>query len=85
MHCISTATFGAMLGLAKFSLNKFRSLFPVLGLLLAMFYHFLWNASVSFPNTFLYGFLFMILLILTFMTVFKLSLAHERKIIIEII
>ncbi len=83
MHCISTATFGAMLGLAKFSLNKFRSLFPVLGLLLAMFYHFLWNASVSFPNTFLYGFLFMILLILTFMTVFKLSLAHERKIIIR--
>jgi len=83
MHCISTATFGALLGLAKFSLNKFRSLFPVFGLLLAIFYHFLWNASVSFPNTFLYGFAFMILLILAFMGIFRLSLAHEKKIIIR--
>jgi protease PrsW len=83
MHCISTATFGALLGLTKFSLNKFRSLYPVLGLLLAMFYHFLWNASVSFSNTFLYGFVFMILLILTFMGIFRLSLAHEKKIIIR--
>ena len=83
MHCISTATFGASLGLTKFSLSKFRSLYPVLGLLLAMFYHLLWNASVSFPNTFLYGFAFMILLILAFMGIFRLSLAHEKKIIIR--
>lgn len=83
MHCISTATFGAFLGLAKFSLSKFRSLFPVVGLLLAMFFHFMWNASVSFPNTFIYGFIFMLLLIFVFFAIFRLSIAYEKKIIIK--
>ena len=81
MHCVSTATFGAFLGLTKFSLNKFRSIFPIIGLIMAMFFHFLWNASVSFPNTFLFGFIFMIILISMFFAVFKLSIAHEKKII----
>jgi RsiW-degrading membrane proteinase PrsW (M82 family) len=83
MHCISTATFGAFLGLAKFSLSKFRSLFPIAGLLLAMFFHFMWNASVSFPNTFIYGFIFMLLLIFVFFAIFRLSIAYEKKIIIK--
>ncbi len=83
MHCIATATFGAFLGLAKFSLSKIRSLYPVIGLLLAMFFHFMWNASVSFPNTFLYGFLFMIFLIASFFGIFRLSISYERKIIIN--
>ena len=83
MHCISTATFGAFLGLTKFSLNKFRSLYPVGGLVLAMFIHFMWNASVSFPDTFMYGFVFMVILIALFLIIFKISLAHEKKIIIK--
>jgi len=83
MHCISTATFGAFLGLTKFSLSKVKSIFPVIGLILAMFIHFMWNASVSFPNTFLYGFLFMIVLIIVFFTIFRLSIRYEKKIIIK--
>ena len=82
MHCISTATFGAFLGLTKFSLNKARPLFPIVGLLLAIFFHFMWNASVSYPDTFLYGFLFMIILIALFFIIVKISIRHEKKIII---
>lgn len=83
MHCIATATFGAFLALAKFSLSKVRSILPVIGLLLAMFFHFMWNTSVSFPNTFLYGFLFMIILIFVFFAIFRLSIRYEKKIIIK--
>lgn len=83
MHCISTATFGAFLGLTKFTMNKIRGIFPILGLLLAMFFHFMWNASVSYPGTFLYGFLFMIILIITFFAIFRLSIRYEKKIIIR--
>ena len=83
MHCISTATFGAFLGLTKFSLSRLRSTFPIIGLMFAIFFHFMWNASVSFPNTFFYGFLFMSILIIIFFTIFRLSVNHEKKIIIR--
>lgn len=83
MHCISTATFGAFLGMAKFSLSKIRFLFPAAGLLLAIFYHFMWNISVSYENTYFYGFLFMIFLVLLFFALFKYAVSQEKKIIVN--
>ena len=55
--------------------------FPVVGLAVAMFIHFLWNLSVSFESTAILGFLFMIFTIAVFITVFSISLLGEKKII----
>lgn len=81
MHCVSTGTLGAFLGYAKFKPKIIKMTFPVLGLAIAMFIHFLWNLSVSFNSTAILGFLFMTVTIAIFITVFSISLLSERKII----
>jgi protease PrsW len=81
MHCISTATFGAFLGMAKFSSSRWKKILPFIGLVCAILFHFMWNGSVSFEETYSLGFLFMILLMLAFFTVFKISLYQEKRII----
>lgn len=82
MHCIATATFGSFLGMAKYTTQGKKYFFPFIGLGLAMFLHFMWNLTVSFPGTYLFGLLFMIAVIITFFIVFQTSLRHERKIIL---
>jgi RsiW-degrading membrane proteinase PrsW (M82 family) len=81
MHCIATGIFGAFLGKAKYSTGLIKYILPFAGLALAMFIHFMWNISVSFEDTYFYGFLFMTVLILLFILAFKFSLAQEQKII----
>jgi len=81
MHCVSTASFGAFLGYAKFKPLIFKIVFPPLGLLLAMFIHFAWNFSVSFSQTSLLGFLFLSGSILIFISAFKIAVASDAKII----
>jgi len=81
MHMISTATFGAFLGMAKFNLKTIRSLLPVTGLLLAILFHFCWNLFVSFPSTFWFGFAFMMGLIIYFFLLFKYAIRKEKEII----
>ena len=81
MHCVSTGTLGAFLGYAKFKPKPVKIIFPLIGLVVAMFIHFLWNLSVSFNSTAVLGFLFMIVTIAIFITVFSISLMGERKII----
>ena len=81
MHCVTTATFGAFLGYAKFKRNKFRFLLPFAGLLIAMFIHFLWNFMVSFQSTALLGFLFLGITIIIFIAIFSASVLGEKKII----
>lgn len=81
MHCVSTGTLGAFLGYAKFKPRIIKMTFPVLGLAIAMFIHFLWNLSVSFNSTAILGFLFMTVTIAIFITVFSISLLGERRII----
>lgn len=83
MHCIATATFGAFLGIAKFSPTKRKVTFPFLGIFLAMLIHFLWNFSVSFESTYLFGFIFLLLIIIIFVIIFVMSLNKEKKIILE--
>ncbi len=81
MHCVSTGTLGAFLGYAKFKPRIIKITFPLIGLAAAMFIHFMWNLSVSFNSTAILGFLFMIITITIFITVFSISLLSERKII----
>lgn len=83
MHCISTATVGAFLGIAKFSIKKNKTLLYPLGFIIAMFLHFAWNFSVSFDSTYAYGLLFMIFVIFIFIKLFQYSLKLEEKIILE--
>ncbi len=83
MHCIATASFGAFLGMAKFSSPFGKTVLPFCGLLLAMFIHFLWNLSVSFQETYLLGFIFILVIIITFFITFFFSLRKEKEIIIK--
>ncbi|OGU34862.1 MAG: hypothetical protein A2068_05645 [Ignavibacteria bacterium GWB2_35_6b] len=83
MHCISTATVGAFLGFAKFSVKKNKSFLYPIGFIIAMFIHFAWNFSVSFQGTYLYGILFMAITIYSFFRIFKYSIKLEEKIILE--
>ena len=46
MHCIATASFGAMLGVAKFSRGSKKILLPLAGLIVAMFILFLLEARL---------------------------------------
>ena len=81
MHCVSTATFGAALGYAKFKTGSSKITIPLLGLFTAMLIHFTWNFSISFESTAVLGFIFMIITIGIFITVFSISVLGERKII----
>lgn len=81
MHCVSTATFGAALGFAKFKTGYSKVMIPLLGLFTAMLIHFTWNFSISFESTAMLGFLFMIVTIGIFITVFLISVLSERRII----
>ena len=81
MHCVSTATFGAFLGYAKFNDGGTKAFLTFVGLCIAMFIHFAWNFSVSFESTQLLGFLFMIITVAIFIIVYNISIMSERKII----
>lgn len=81
MHCISTATFGAFLGYAKFKKFPAKVILSITGLGLAMFIHFAWNATVSFQSTAILGFVFMAVTIIVFIVVFSASVLSEKKII----
>jgi RsiW-degrading membrane proteinase PrsW (M82 family) len=81
MHCVATATFGAFLAYSRFKKTSLKSFYIVSGLLIAMFIHLSWNLSVSFEQTTILGFLFMIFTIAIFISVFAISVSGERKII----
>ena len=81
MHAIATATVGAFLAKAKFSLNTKKYVYPIMGLLLAMFFHATWNFSLTFEFTFYIGIFFMMFLIISFFYVYSSSLKNEQRII----
>ncbi|MFA3781976.1 PrsW family intramembrane metalloprotease [Melioribacteraceae bacterium 4301-Me] len=83
MHCISTAALGAFLAIAKFSENSIKFLLPIFGFLIAMVIHSIWNLSVSFVNTYIWGTIFIFLLIIFFISLFKFFIVKERKIILR--
>ena len=81
MHCVSTATFGAFLAYSRFKKTSLKIFYVLTGLIIAIFIHLAWNLSVSFEQTTLLGFLFMIFTIALFISVFAISISGERKII----
>ena len=81
MHCVTTATFGAFLGYAKFKGISHKFFYPMVGLIIAILIHFSWNYSVSFKSTALLGFLFMGVTIVIFIVIFSVAVIEERKII----
>ena len=83
MHCVSTATFGAFLGLAKFKGTASRIFLPITGLIIAMIIHFSWNYSVSYQSTAILGFLFLGVTIIIFIAIFSASVTSEKKMIID--
>ena len=81
MHCVATATFGAFLAYSRFKKASLKIFYVLTGLIIAIFIHLAWNLSVSFEQTTLLGFLFMIFTIALFISVFAISISGERKII----
>ena len=81
MHGMATAAFGALLSVSKYSEEKSKKLFVVAGLLIAVSIHFIWNFSVSFSNTFLFGLFFIVVIVGIFITVFIFALKFEKQII----
>lgn len=81
MHAIATATVGAFLAKAKFSLNSSIYIYMFWGFTIAISFHAIWNFSMSFGYTYLLGLIFMIFLIVSFLFLFNYSLKTERKII----
>lgn len=83
MHCLATATFGAFLGYAKFKPFILKFILIPTGFFLAVFLHFSWNLSVSFEDTTLFGFLFLILYLFVTFSIFQISVYFEGKTILK--
>jgi len=83
MHSMSTAAFGAFLSASKYSKDKNKKLLIVTGFITAISIHFIWNFSVSFAGTFLFGMFFIVIIFAIFIAVFLFALRFERKIIKE--
>jgi protease PrsW len=81
MHGVSTATFGAFLGYAKFKDMRFKIFSAAAGLSVAVLIHALWNLSVSYESTAALGFIFLGASVIVMFIVFSLSIAGEKKII----
>lgn len=81
MHAIATATVGAFLAKAKFTLSSKKYIYPIIGILLAMFFHATWNFSLTFEFTYYLGLIFMVFLITSFFIIFNSSLKNEEEII----
>ncbi|MGE5429546.1 MAG: PrsW family intramembrane metalloprotease [Syntrophomonadaceae bacterium] len=83
MHCISTASLGTFLAIAKFGKSWTKVSAPVTGFFIAVTIHFIWNFTVSFRITLLLGILFIMFAVTAFITVFLLSVYNERRIILK--
>jgi RsiW-degrading membrane proteinase PrsW (M82 family) len=79
MHCMATATFGAFIGCAKFKPFILKVILVPIGFFLAVFLHFAWNLTVSFEDTTLFGFLFLIMYMFTLFAIFQISVYFEGK------
>lgn len=79
MHCMSQATFGGFIGFAKFKPFFYKLFLIPAGFGLAVFLHFMWNLTVSFQDTTLLGFVFLILYLFILFGIFQLAIYMEGK------
>ncbi|MBX7042865.1 MAG: PrsW family intramembrane metalloprotease [Ignavibacteria bacterium] len=83
MHCMATATFGAFIGYAKFKPFILKVILVPIGFFLAVFLHFAWNLAVSFEDTTVFGFLFLVMYMFTLFAIFQISVYFEGKTILR--
>ncbi|HEY5536756.1 MAG TPA: PrsW family intramembrane metalloprotease [Ignavibacteria bacterium] len=83
MHMMSQATFGAFIGAAKFKPAVLKMIFIPAGFILAVFLHFSWNFSVSFEETTVLGFIFLIMYGIALFAVFQIAVYMEGKTVIR--
>ena len=85
MHAMATGIFGAFMGLTKFGRPALRVPLRLLGLVLAMGMHFLWNFSVSINNPAAsgLGLLFIVLSVIVIVVVVQLALLAENRLLIR--
>ncbi len=83
MHCMATATFGAFIGYAKFKPFVLKVILIPIGFFLAVFLHFAWNLTVSFEETTIFGFLFLIMYMFTLFALFQIAVYFEGKTILR--
>lgn len=81
MHFISTAVFGAFLGISKFSSPPVKLFSAISGYLIAVIIHFTWNSAVVVEESFWLGPLFMIGAVFLFRTLFRYSIKQEYSVI----
>ncbi|CAN5574639.1 hypothetical protein BH10BAC5_BH10BAC5_13800 [soil metagenome] len=79
MHCMSQATFGGFIGFAKFKPFFYKLFLIPAGFGLAVFLHFMWNLTVSFEETTLLGFVFLILYLVILFSIFQIAIHMESK------
>jgi RsiW-degrading membrane proteinase PrsW (M82 family) len=83
MHCVSTATLGAFLAMAKFKSSPKKIFYSFAGLICAMLIHSIWNSSLSYDRTAPIGFLFMIASVFIFIAAYIISIKGERRTIFK--
>jgi RsiW-degrading membrane proteinase PrsW (M82 family) len=81
IHCSSTAFFGITLGYAKFKPKFQKYIIGLMGLFSAIIIHSVWNASVSFSDTFVLGIVYGVFVIFLMFVLFISSIYLESKII----
>ncbi len=81
LHTLAQATFGGIIGYAKFKSASVKLFLIPLGYFAAVIIHFVWNLSVSFEGIALFGFIFVFFYALGLIVVFQAALFHEQKII----
>lgn len=81
MHFISTAVFGAFLGISKFRSPSVKLLLAGAGYLIAVLIHFTWNSAVVVEESVWLGPLFMIGAIFLFRGLFRYSISQEYGVI----
>lgn len=81
MHFISTAVFGAFLGLSKFNSMGGKYLFATTGYFIAVIIHFTWNSAVVIDESVWLGPIFMIGAVFLFRGLFRYSISQEYAVI----
>lgn len=81
MHFISTAVFGAFLGISKFRSTPTKILLAGTGYVIAVIIHFTWNSAVVVEESVWLGPIFMIGAVFLFRELFRYSINQEYKVI----
>ncbi len=85
MHAMSTGILGALIGLGKYRLHRFRYSLLISGFVLAVFMHFFWNYSVSINSlgAVWMAALFIALSLIVILVVLQLSLLDENRMLLR--